>query len=119
MSAQDRRKYQRFDIKVELTIVAATWPDDKSREFLAYTLNISRGGMLFYSIAEFSAGKVCHMRFAPGGQTIERTGTIGRALEEPEPGLLPLHSRLYALAFSTPLSEEEFRIVALNAELPR
>ena len=107
------RKYPRFEFKTDLFVRAAAQPLGRQVEYYARTLNFSRGGILFHSIACFDRRTRCVVRFENvRGDVVTREGVILRAGEEaPDSGqadALKPEESIYALEFDAVLTEAEF-----------
>ena len=104
----ERRKYERFDFTKELIIAAENPLEKKEVQFYAKTLNISRGGMLIYTIAEFKPKTKCWVKFKSNSfQGIESKGVILRVVEENRPDDLKASEKMYAFEFASVFSEFE------------
>lgn len=104
----EKRKFERFDFTKEL-IISADHPDEnKSIEFYARTLNISRGGMLIYTIAQFEEKTKCEVRFKNhAGVSMLAKGKILRIVNEGRPDFLKENESMYAFEFLKTFSEKE------------
>jgi len=104
----EKRKYERFDFSKELIIAAENHFEKKAVQFYANTLNISRGGMFIYTIAQFKPKTRCHVKFKSNSfEGIESRAIILRSEEENRPGFLKETEHMYALEFEKVFSEDE------------
>ena len=77
-------------------------------EYYAHTINISQGGMLFYTIARFDEKTKCHIKFKSNRMAlIEREGVILRIVKEQRPEHLKENEVMYALEFETPFTPDQ------------
>ena len=106
----NKRKYERFDFARELIVSAEIPGDKRSIEYYAKTINISRGGILFYSIAEFNEKTSCRVNFKSNNSLkVESTGKILREVKENRPDFIKENEHMYALEFSKLVSEDELQ----------
>lgn len=104
----ERRKYERYDFRKELIISASHPENHKHVEFYAKTVNISRGGQLLYTIADFKEKTPCKIRFRTNaGATLERKARILRKVQGERPDFLKETESLYALEYDQVMSEVE------------
>ncbi|MBI3394356.1 MAG: PilZ domain-containing protein [Spirochaetia bacterium] len=111
----ERRAHPRFAISRELIISAVEPVSQRRIEYYSRSVNVSRGGMLFYTIAQFHEKTPCECRFqtAKGERILHRPGTILRTVDAAEvPEGLPAQQQLYALEFNKLLSDEEVLLIA-------
>lgn len=104
----EKRKYERFPFKKELTISASSSLANRQVEFYATSINISEGGILLYTIAQFKEQTACLVRFKSNKfATIERKGTILREVKgEPAEGMRE-NDHMYALEFAQAFTKEQ------------
>lgn len=106
----ERRKYERIEFQKELIIMSDSPEHGKPIEFYAQTLNISRGGMLLYTIAEFKEKKKCIVRFKSNRfERVEKHARILRMVQGDRPDHLKEVEKMYALEFDRVLPDEEFQ----------
>ncbi len=108
MALFERRKYERFDFLKELIIFADNPLNKKEIQYYAKTLNISRGGLLIYTIAQFKEKTKCIVHFRSNKlELIERKGTILRVVTNDRPDYLKDSETMYAFEFNTPFSTDD------------
>ncbi len=103
----EKRKYERFEFKRELTVHAAGPSVKKPIQYYATSLNISQGGILFYTIAEFKEKVSCVVNFKSNRmESVETKGLILREVKENRPEGLKENDKLYALQFNKPITHD-------------
>lgn len=108
MGLFERRKYERFDFQKELIIFADSPMQKKEIEYYAKTINISQGGLLIYTIAEFKEKTRCIVRFKSNKlKLVEQKGRILRIVTEDRPNYLKEPEKMYALEFMTPFTKDD------------
>jgi len=104
----ERRQYERFDFSKDIIIAAENPLEKKEVQFHAKTLNLSRGGMLICTIAQFKPKTRCWVQFKSNSfKSIEAKGNILRVVEENRPQSIKANEILYALEFEKVFSEFE------------
>ena len=116
----ERRKYERFRFEKELIIGAQNPLEKKEVQFYAKTIDISQGGMLFYTIADFKPKTKCWVKFKTNSfKGMDLRGKIVRKVEENRPDFLKENEQMFALEFDQVLSEysldEVLKNIAQNA----
>ncbi|MCB1139743.1 MAG: PilZ domain-containing protein [Leptospiraceae bacterium] len=107
--SQEKRKYPRFPFKRRLTILAESPQLKKTIEYDASGINLSRGGILLESRADFAEGTGCVVTFLDFADSqVKKDGTI-RRVEAPEGMSLPEAVRLYGIEFEKQLEEVELK----------
>ena len=100
MGEQERRKYERIDFKKELIVYVPDKFTKKQIEYYSKTINISQGGMLFYTIADFKENTQCIARFKSNKYSVvEKPGTVLRVVSQGRPDYLRDNEKMYALEF--------------------
>ncbi|MDH5655963.1 MAG: PilZ domain-containing protein [Spirochaetia bacterium] len=102
----ERRQFERFNFEKELIIAAKNPIEKKEVQFYAKTINISRGGMLFFTIAQFKPKTKCWVKFKTNSyKGMELKGKILRVVEENRPEYLKESEVMYALEFDEVFSD--------------
>lgn len=115
----EKRKYERFDFSKELIISADNYIEQsKVIEYYARTINISRGGILFYTIAQFKERTKCIVKFRSNRDEVFNVkSVILRVITENRPAHLKPNEQMYALEFTKVFSHEELERL-LDRPLP-
>jgi hypothetical protein len=109
MALFEKRKYERFDFNRDLTITADSPDNGRPIEYHATMINISRGGILLYTIAQFKPKTKCTVKFKSNKfLMIEAKGIILRVVSEGRPAHLKESEAMYALEFAKVFEENEF-----------
>jgi len=108
--AQDQRKYERYRYDGRLTIQAHSPKLNRVIQYDATGLNVSQGGILLKSRADFEEDTNCELSMTDKtGKSFKRTGLIRRVEStgtEVEEGHV-----LYGIQFATLLAEEELGLL--------
>lgn len=108
MGKSERRQYERHNFQKEMIIQAVNPMSKQSIEFYAKTINISRGGILAYTIADFKENTKCVAKFKSNKYSlIERKGTVLRIVEHDRPAHLRESEKMYALEFDDAFTETQ------------
>ncbi len=109
MQLFERRKYERFSFQKELIIYAdPPFKSGRTIEYYAQTINLSQGGILLYTIANFPEKKSCTVRFISNKRKrIEKKALILRVVTEGRPDYLRANEKMYALAFQKVMTKDE------------
>ncbi|MBU45101.1 MAG: hypothetical protein CMN76_17960 [Spirochaetaceae bacterium] len=107
--SQEQRKHPRFPFKRTLTIFAESPQLRKTIEYDATGINLSRGGILLESRADFAEGTRCTLTFHDSQEEkVTRTGLIRRV--EAAPGMQPSEAMLlYGIEFDETMSEDALK----------
>lgn len=111
--ADDKRKYQRYGCSI--TVEAIQPLLKKVISLYGKGIDISQGGILFYSKAPFKADTDCTIVFVTEDRKFNRGGKIVRILEA-DPERFPQVGKgdtIYAAEFSRPLTEKELNEILL------
>lgn len=112
MALFERRQYERFDFQKELIIDALGPMDKKSIQYYAKTINISQGGMLIHTIANFREKTRCQIRFKGNNlKRLEKEATILRQVTENIPEYVSEKEKVYALEFQNAYTQEEVQAI--------
>ncbi|MEQ8351733.1 MAG: PilZ domain-containing protein [Leptospiraceae bacterium] len=104
--SQEKRQYPRLPFRRQLTIFAESPQLKKTIEYDATGINISRGGILLESRADFAESTRCSIMFHDlNDANVTRTGLI-RRVETPEGMPLPDAVRMYGIEFDELVSQE-------------
>jgi len=105
----EKRKFARYKFTVPLKVWAVSPHLKKEIQYHGETINISRGGMLFASIAVFGEKTDCHVEFpSEHGEQVSRVGSVLRTVPDaPEKKKLPPEMKVYALQFNETMDETE------------
>ncbi|MBR31863.1 MAG: hypothetical protein CMN77_11150 [Spirochaetaceae bacterium] len=104
--SQEKRQHPRLPFKRQLTIFAESPQLKKTIEYDATGINLSRGGILLSSRADFAEGTRCTLTFHDVNEsTVSRTGIIRRVQTPPDMNL-PEPEHLYGIEFDDLISEE-------------
>lgn len=114
MDGSERRQYERFNFVKDFIIQASSPRDKQKIDFHAKTINISRGGMLIHSIADFRENTKCQAVFISNRfKRIKRSGTVLRVVTNEQPAHLRKGERFYALEFEEPFTDEELQDILI------
>lgn len=111
--SEDKRKYQRYSCSI--TVEAIQPLLKKVISLYGKGIDISQGGILFYSKAPFKEDSDCTIVFTTEDRKLNRGGKIVRTIE-PNPERFPQVGKddtIYAAEFSRPLSEDELNEILL------
>ena len=104
----EKRKYTRYDFIKDIQVFALNEFTGQKIEYYGRGVNICQGGILFYSIADFTAKANClislNYKFI---NRIEKNGIILRINNPDESEKRSENEILYAMQFNTIISEEE------------
>ncbi|MCB1167123.1 MAG: PilZ domain-containing protein [Leptospiraceae bacterium] len=115
--SQDLRQHPRFPFRRQLTILAKEPKLGKTIGYDATGVNLSRGGILLESRADFETDTLCTLTFKDLQDQINtRTGAI-RRVEKPDNSNLPDAIRLYGIEFDEPFSEEQLNSMMAMSEV--
>lgn len=109
----DRRQYKRYSCSI--TIEAIQPMIKKVISLYGKGIDISRGGLLFYSKAPFKEGLDCSIVFTTEDRKLNKGGKVLRTVA-PDPERFPQVGKgdfIYAAEFDRPLTEKEINEILL------